>query len=132
MSKIYKRKCNNCKKDYAGRGKSYCSNKCRMSMSKMRETVSKRFFKGGRIIYEGYVLVVSKTHPNKYNGNYVFEHRLVMEKHLGRHLLPTEIVHHINGIRDDNRIENLALYPSAGKHIMECHRPKRQQGKFVK
>jgi hypothetical protein len=66
-------------------------------------------WKGGKRMNNGYIEVKSPTHPYKGKEGYVREHRLVMESHLGRYLKPDEEVHHINGVKDDNLIENLQL-----------------------
>jgi hypothetical protein len=80
---------------------------------------------GGRVKNcRGYIEVLSPEHPHRTNKGRVAEHRLVMEKHIKRYLKPTEIVHHINEIRDDNRIENLALFSNKGTHT-NFHRKQR-------
>lgn len=58
----------------------------------------------------GYVLRKVNNHPYSNKRGYIHEHRLIMEQQLGRFLIPRkELIHHINGVRDDNRIENLKL-----------------------
>ncbi len=66
-------------------------------------------WKGGKTHIQGYVYLKSYDHPNKNSGGYVAEHRLVMEKHLGRLLTKNEEVHHKNGIKVDNKLSNLEL-----------------------
>src|SRR5436190_10965960 len=69
-------------------------------------------WRGGKTRHKaGYLMRRVPGHPRaRPNSPYVFEHILVMEELLGRHLLPGESVHHLNGLKDDNRPENLELW----------------------
>lgn len=79
-------------------------------------------WKAGRRNKQNYVLIY--LHPGDFfypmvkKDGCVREHRLVMAKHLGRNLQPWEIVHHKNGTKSDNRIENLEL-TTLGSHSIE-------------
>lgn len=96
----------------------YCSKSCALLASNaanpghFKGERAGRWKGGRRKNPAGYILVNAPDHP-VCQGNtrrYVLEHRLVMEKILGRYLEPHENVHHKNGIRDDNRPENLELW----------------------
>ena len=67
-------------------------------------------WKGGRRIENGYVVLSNADYPGAKPFNKTAEHVVVMARHLGRPLRPGESVHHKNGVRDDNRIENLELW----------------------
>ena len=66
---------------------------------------------------DGYIMVKQHGHPRANQVGYVFEHILIMEQCIGRHLTKDEVVHHVNRLRTDNRIENLFLLPSISAHM---------------
>ena len=80
---------------------------------------------GGINYKSGYRRIYMPGHPAEDRDHYISEHRYVMEKKLGRFLTKREVVHHINGNRIDNRIENLELFSSRGAHLHQRHEPDR-------
>lgn len=80
-------------------------------------------WKGGRIKDKhGYILIWNPDHPHCKSAGYMHEHRLVMSESLGRYLTSKETVHHKNGDRSDNRIENLELWSKshpAGQRVTD-------------
>lgn len=105
------RQCEHCGVSFrfqnTGNAGRFCSRACLYAGTSGAQSAA---WKGGRHVRsDGYAVRAAPGHPHANNG-YVKEHRLVMEARLGRYLLPGENVHHINGVKDDNRDENLELW----------------------
>lgn len=95
-----------------------CSKSCARRMDHINRGGIATTWKGGVNKHAaGYLKELAKGNPAADKNGYVMQHRLVMERMLGRHLMPQERVHHKNGKRDDNRPENLELWylPSQAK-----------------
>jgi len=119
-------KCLFCKKEfhvspYQKGKKKFCSMLCYGKFSiknGTRRGINNGMWKGG-IINDGfgYIKILKPEHPLNNNG-YVLEHRLVIEKKIGRYLKRDEIVHHKNRNKSDNRIKNLELLTKKEHDLM--------------
>ena len=80
-------------------------------------------WRGGRVLTAGgYWQILCPYHPYSDKRGYVMEHRMVMEEHLKRFLLPEEVVHHHDRNTQNNDISNLELIESNGKHTILHHK----------
>jgi hypothetical protein len=95
-------------KPYRKRQK-FCSKRCNGEGVTLRPTNRQHNGRVVKIDTHGYVMVWEPTHPNNFSRGWIYEHRLVAERTIGRYLRSDEHVHHINGIKDDNRPENLEV-----------------------
>lgn len=114
--------CNNCgmkslsyESNYKRHGKAFCSKKCQYESYTCPDGTKKR--KRGKSL-DSHVMVKASAHHSADRNGYVPEHRLVVEKVIGRPLNKEEVVHHINCIKDDNRPSNLALCKNSQEHFL--------------
>ena len=123
-------------KQWAGRR--FCSKKCGLYSRKGESRPDKMGenhpgWKGGKIKRKkgGYILLCRPKHPYCQSHGYFLEHRLVMEKHLGRYLHPKEVVQHLNGNKQDNGIENLELIKNQSEHMKHHFKQDPITGKLI-
>jgi len=88
-------------------GGKFCSVECH-NLSQTGDGVS--------IHNDGYILIKDASHHRSNLRGYVYEHILVMEEKIGRDLFPSEEIHHINGITNDNSPDNLMLFENRTEH----------------
>lgn len=88
----------------------YCSLKCKTTLENHPN------WKNGVRIENGYITIKNNLHPHSVSRGYVREHRLIIEKVIGRYLHTVEVVHHINKIKTDNRLENLMVFDNHSSH----------------
>ena len=95
--------------------KSICGIDCRRVISSVPDGAKKN--KRGRMDRDGHILIKQINHPFAKKG-WIPEHRYVVERNIGRYLEDTEIIHHINMDKKDNRIENLHVFKTNREHFL--------------
>lgn len=102
----------------------FCSMRCYIFKRKISNLTDASFkqreyhwnWKGGKIFSGGYLYIYKPEHLFCNHHKYIKNSRLIMEQYLGRYLNPKEVVHHINNIKTDDRIENLKLFRNKSEH----------------
>lgn len=89
--------------------------KCRLQFNPPAKNTGKGYF-----YINGYKKVRARNHPHADRDGFVLEHRLIMEEYLKGYLEPQLDMHHLNGVRDDNRLENLVVV-TPSEHIKKYH-----------
>lgn len=90
--------------------------KCKFKFGHQNRGSNNGMFKG-RIKQNGYYLIYIPNHHFSSKSKYVLEHRLIYELYHQCSLLPWAVIHHINGVKTDNRIENLMALPDQSFHL---------------
>lgn len=92
-----------------------------LKISRLKQGEKNSNWKGGEVVDgHGYILVLSKDHPNKNYSGYVRRSHLVAEKALGRYLKKGEMTHHINEDRKDDRNENILICTVGYHNTIHC------------
>jgi len=120
--------------DHSSRRGLKCSNETidKIKLARARQVGDKSSnWKGGIILRSGYRYIKVYNHPLSGKQGYYAEHRLVMEKHIGRYLTKQEVVHHINHDILDNRLENLQLFATHGEHTKFAHPEVRENQRIL-
>ena len=108
----YAGKCLNCGKQLLSKGTKRCGTCHNFRINRENKGINAWAYKAGRSrTVSGYILIMQHGHPRVDNRGYVREHILVWEEAHGKPLPKGWIIHHLNGVRDDNRIENLLAMP---------------------